>query len=40
VEKLLNEILDKCRPFTRYGKVASYIPELKKAAPKKSEYAL
>lgn len=31
MDKLLKEILDKCRKFTKDGTVASYIPELKKA---------
>ena len=35
MNKLLSEILDKCRKFTEDGVVASYIPELKKADPEK-----
>ena len=35
MNKLLREILDKCRKFTKDGAVASYIPELKKADPQK-----
>lgn len=35
MDKLLNEILDKCRPFTKDGRVANYIPELEKANPEK-----
>lgn len=31
MNKLLEEILDRCRKFTKSGTVASYIPELKKA---------
>ena len=31
MEKLLEEILDKCRQYTEQGKVATYIPELAKA---------
>jgi len=31
VDKILNEIIEKNRRYTEYGKVASYIPELEKA---------
>ena len=31
MEKLLKKILDKCRCYTKFGKVATYIPELAKA---------
>lgn len=31
MNKLLEEILNTCRKFTKSGEVASYIPELKKA---------
>ncbi len=31
MDKLLNEILDNCRKYTKEGKVADYIPELAKA---------
>ena len=33
MDKLLNAIIESCRPFTREGKVACYIPELSKAEP-------
>mgnify|MGYP003301039978 CR=1 FL=1 len=35
MKKLLEEILDKCRIYTKNGKVANYIPELEKADPEK-----
>ena len=31
MEALLEELLEQCRPYTRQGKVATYIPELAKA---------
>lgn len=31
MEALLEELLEQCRPYTRQGKVATYIPELSKA---------
>ena len=33
MEELLEQLLEECRPFTREGKVASYIPELAKSDP-------
>lgn len=33
MQKLLNEIVERYRPLTGYGKVANYIPELGKADP-------
>ena len=30
MEALLEELLEACRPYTRQGKVATYIPELAK----------
>ena len=33
MEKLLEQLLADCRPYTRQGRLASYIPELTKANP-------
>ena len=33
MEELLEELLEECRPYTRQGKVATYIPELAKGDP-------
>jgi glutaminase len=33
MNKLLNNVLNKCREYTRDGRVASYIPELAKVSP-------
>ena len=33
MEGLLNELIEQCRPDTKNGKVASYIPALAKADP-------
>ena len=33
MEEFLNKIIDNCRPYTRQGAVANYIPELSKADP-------
>ena len=33
MNKLLNDILESCREFTKMGAAASYIPELAKADP-------
>ena len=30
MEELLDELLEECRPYTRQGKLADYIPELTK----------
>ena len=34
MNKLIDEIIEECRPYTATGKVASYIPELSKADPR------
>ena len=31
MDKLLNRIIDENKKYTKFGRVASYIPELKKA---------
>ena len=33
MEELLEELLEECRPYTKLGKVATYIPELAKGNP-------
>ena len=33
MDGLLNQLVEQCRPYTREGKVASYIPALAKADP-------
>jgi len=33
MEELLEELLEECRPYTKQGKVATYIPELAKGNP-------
>ena len=33
MEELLEQLLEECRPYTKQGRVASYIPELAKGNP-------
>ena len=33
MERLLEELLEECRPYTLEGRVATYIPDLAKADP-------
>lgn len=33
MEELLDQILNECRPYTKQGAVATYIPELSKQNP-------
>ena len=33
MEELLEQLLEECRPYTRQGAVATYIPELAKGNP-------